>query len=75
MGFSLGSGVCRACGCTDDEACEDGCFWVDPEHTLCSQCASKEARSPAPARQRARAERGERPAGRGVVLLNEGDDE
>ncbi len=31
---------CRACGCTDDEACEGGCSWVDDEHTLCSMCAA-----------------------------------
>lgn len=38
--FSLGSGVCSRCGCTDDEACEGGCTWADKEHTICSRCAS-----------------------------------
>lgn len=36
--------VCRACGCTDDWACEGGCSWVeDPEGLgdLCSQCLPK----------------------------------
>lgn len=28
--------ICRGCGCTDDNACPDGCFWVEPD--LCSQC-------------------------------------
>lgn len=28
---------CRICGCTDDEACEGGCSWV--EEDLCSTCA------------------------------------
>lgn len=27
---------CRECGCTQDEACEGGCYWV--EDRLCSQC-------------------------------------
>jgi hypothetical protein len=31
-------GTCRICGCTDDEACEGGCFWLDSTATLCSQC-------------------------------------
>ena len=29
---------CRVCGCTDDRACEGGCYWV--EEDLCSQCAA-----------------------------------
>lgn len=31
---------CRVCGCTDDEACRGGCWWVaDPEGgDLCSAC-------------------------------------
>lgn len=28
--------ACRGCGCTEDEACEGGCSWVDPD--LCSSC-------------------------------------
>ena len=31
-------GVCRTCGCTDDEACEGGCSWTSTPH-LCSRCA------------------------------------
>lgn len=33
--------TCRACGCTDLEACDGGCVWVeDPEGLadLCSRC-------------------------------------
>jgi hypothetical protein len=33
--------TCRKCGCTDEEACEGGCSWVeDPEGLgdLCSAC-------------------------------------
>jgi hypothetical protein len=30
--------ACRVCGCTDDEACIDGCAWV--EANLCSNCAA-----------------------------------
>lgn len=29
---------CRVCGCTDDQACVGGCYWVEPD--LCSQCAN-----------------------------------
>lgn len=32
---------CRACQCTDDEACMSGCWWVDED--LCSSCADDEA--------------------------------
>lgn len=28
--------ACRHCGCTDDRACEGGCYWVEPD--LCSAC-------------------------------------
>lgn len=28
---------CRICGCTDDNACPDGCYWI--EEDLCSACA------------------------------------
>ena len=35
-------GVCRICGCTDDNACYNpsygNCWWVDDAHTLCSHC-------------------------------------
>lgn len=27
---------CRICGCTDDNACPGGCYWV--EEDLCSEC-------------------------------------
>ncbi len=30
---------CAVCGCTDDHACEGGCYWVYPG--LCSACAEK----------------------------------
>jgi len=29
--------VCRKCGCTEYDACQDGCTWVEPD--LCSACA------------------------------------
>lgn len=31
--------ICNGCGCTDDHACEGGCFWVAQD--LCSNCADK----------------------------------
>ena len=30
--------VCRVCGCTEENACGDGCYWVEPG--LCSSCTS-----------------------------------
>jgi hypothetical protein len=33
--LGLGS-VCRMCGCSEHNACEGGCSWV--EHDLCSAC-------------------------------------
>ncbi len=30
--------VCRVCGCTQYNACDGGCYWVEPD--LCSKCAS-----------------------------------
>ncbi len=27
---------CRVCGCTEDHACEGGCYWVELD--LCSAC-------------------------------------
>ena len=32
-------GICRICGCTDEEACPEGCTWV--EANLCSNCVDK----------------------------------
>lgn len=29
--------VCRVCGCTQNNACPGGCYWVEPD--LCSACA------------------------------------
>ena len=28
---------CRKCGCTDERACPNGCWWVEAD--LCSRCA------------------------------------
>ena len=33
---------CRICGCTQNNACEGGCYWV--EEDLCSKCAMKKVR-------------------------------
>lgn len=34
---------CRVCGCTDENACEGGCWWVEDD--LCSSCAIAEGAS------------------------------
>lgn len=31
--------VCRECGCWEEEACDQGCEWVEPD--LCSACVSQ----------------------------------
>ncbi len=31
-------GKCKICGCTDEEGCAIGCWWVTPEQDLCSAC-------------------------------------
>jgi hypothetical protein len=33
--------VCRVCGCTEEEACEGGCAWAEPD--LCTACVEKES--------------------------------
>jgi len=30
--------ICRNCGCSDQHACADGCYWV--EEDVCSACAT-----------------------------------
>jgi hypothetical protein len=32
---------CRICACTDQRACDGGCWWIEPG--LCSRCASSKA--------------------------------
>lgn len=34
---AIGIAACEKCGCTDDNACQGGCFWIQPG--LCSACA------------------------------------
>lgn len=36
--------VCRVCGCTEGNACGDGCYWVEDD--LCSSCAEAELETP-----------------------------
>jgi hypothetical protein len=38
---SCGEEVCLVCGCTDSEACAEGCEWVRPN--VCSQCDKDES--------------------------------
>lgn len=35
---------CRVCGCTDDNACPGGCYWVEDD--LCSKCAEADEGEP-----------------------------
>jgi hypothetical protein len=65
------AGVCRVCGCTDDdcsgcvERTGEPCSWVEPE--LCSACAVYPA-MPARGRVRVIALDAEGPGGRGRIL-------
>lgn len=36
---AAGGAACRVCGCTDNDACEEGCYWVEAD--LCSSCAGE----------------------------------
>jgi ParB/RepB/Spo0J family partition protein len=31
-------GVCRVCGCTEDNPCAEGCAWADKDKTICTKC-------------------------------------
>jgi hypothetical protein len=33
--------TCEMCGCTDNRACDGGCFWVFDRPALCSRCVLK----------------------------------
>lgn len=37
-------GTCIHCGCTDEHACDEGCYWVNEAETVCSnpECLAKE---------------------------------
>jgi hypothetical protein len=35
-GVEMPYGTCKFCGCTDAAACEGGCSWINPTHTVCS---------------------------------------
>lgn len=48
------SGVCRRCGCTDDNACPGGCAWEDEDHTICSSCVDEMGVPKKPVRRRGR---------------------
>lgn len=36
---SLLGAVCRACGCSPEDGCEEGCYWREDD--LCSACANR----------------------------------
>jgi hypothetical protein len=38
--FVIEPGMCFFCGCTEAEACEPGCWWVNTRQTLCSVCCT-----------------------------------
>lgn len=33
-----GALACEGCGCTEDDACEGGCYWVSLDPPICSAC-------------------------------------
>lgn len=43
QGLSVG-GVCRGCGCSEEDACQDGrtgCAWTDATRSFCTACREK----------------------------------
>lgn len=36
--------ACRVCACTEEHACSEGCFWIEPD--LCSECIGREPHGP-----------------------------
>ena len=50
--------ACRVCGCTEDNACEGGCTWV--EEDLCSACVGKEKGRQTQTARRRRAREGKK---------------
>jgi hypothetical protein len=34
--FPAADQTCRNCGCTDENACDGGCWWIEDD--LCSAC-------------------------------------
>lgn len=36
-----GPGICRYCGCTDEEGCPEGCSWANEGETVCSSCVGQ----------------------------------
>lgn len=46
---SVEIGICHVCGCTDDDCHQciqrtgQPCAWANPEHTLCTACATAQA--------------------------------
>lgn len=38
---SLLGPLCRACGCSQEDGCDEGCSWTEPD--LCSACARRSA--------------------------------
>jgi hypothetical protein len=38
-GYKVQVRTCRECSCTDDRACDGGCWWVEVD--LCSVCDNK----------------------------------
>jgi len=33
-------GICRVCGCVDEDGCPEGCDWADKAHTCCTACVN-----------------------------------
>lgn len=42
FGLPVPERSCRVCGCTDDEGCPEGCWWVADDR--CSACAAGDGR-------------------------------
>ncbi|UYW24821.1 hypothetical protein OKC48_16230 [Methylorubrum extorquens] len=38
--------ICVGCGCSEGDACEDGCRWMDEARTLCTACGDPSQHAP-----------------------------
>jgi len=49
-------GICRVCGCVDEDGCPEGCDWADKAHTCCTACIDLTAEQMAAKREQSLAE-------------------
>lgn len=66
-------GICSVCGCTEDEACAQGCSWANLKKTLCTACEPLPDRLRREKRQQALTELSRRLESLGAAILRNDD--